>query len=119
LVIDHYLSHRKTHALPTDEVDVQVVDHLTAVRAGVDDESITCLRYPELFGYFFCSQEEMAGDTFIGFFEVIDRSDVLIRDNEQMVRSDRMGIPKSGDHIIAIIDFTGGFTRDDSAKDTP
>jgi hypothetical protein len=107
-----------SHALPAHQVHVQVENDLSAVRAGVDDQAISGIHDPFLFGKLFSDREKPAHKGLILGQEVIYRCDVFDRDNQEVGGRDRMYVAKGDDFIVFVNDASRRFSLDDLAEDT-
>src|SRR5207237_9609400 len=106
---------RPGHVPTAEQVDVQVVDALTAVLAGVDDGAVAGLGYPLLTRYRH-SQHHHAADE-VRVVEIIQRPDVLFRDDQNVGGRLRIDVAE-GEHLFVVHDhLRGDFPARDLTED--
>lgn len=100
----------------TQNMQVEMVDSLSALVAGVDDGAKSVGE--TLFSSDFCSDEdEMPKKGLMGLQSVRLRGDVSLRDQENMRGSDGVEIAK-GEAEVVLIDLRGGnLARDNATED--
>ena len=98
-------------------MDVEVVDGLAAVGAGVDDEAVAV---GEVLGAgdFADGVEEMAEERFVILRRMGMRGEVVLGDDEDVGGSLRVEV-REGESLLVFVDAGGGdFSRDDLAEET-
>lgn len=104
------------HGASTEDVQVQVVDGLTAVGAGVGDDA-EAAGEAFLLGDLCGNEHEMAEECLVRFDRVRGGGDVFLRDDEHVRRGDGMQVAE-GEGPVVLKDFGGGDgARDDAAED--
>ena len=98
------------------QMQVQVIHLLAAVRIAIDDESVAAFRDPALSGQIASHDDHMANEGLVGVLDVIGRRDGLQRDDQQVHGRGGTDV-REGDHArIPIHDFRGEFSHDDLLK---
>jgi len=97
-------------------MDVEMVDGLAAVGAGVDDYAIA---FGEAFGFgdFGCGPEEMAEELFVIGIGFGERDDVLARGDEDVDRGLRMDVGEGVALVVFVNGGGGNGAVDDLAED--
>lgn len=90
------------HVLPANNVHVQVVDGLSAVRASVNDQAVAAFIDSFLFCDFTRDNEQVTEQAFVFGRGLVDRGDVLVRDNEHMGWPDGMQVAEGGYALVLI-----------------
>ena len=91
---------------PTQQVDMQVVNGLAAIRPVVDHQPVA-IRQPQLPRYLACCGEQLAEHGRIFRRGMRVRGKVLLGNKQHMHRRLRVDIRK-GQHIIILIEVLGG-----------
>jgi hypothetical protein len=111
------LTHRVFHRLSADQVDVQVWDGLSAVRASVRDHAIAALGDALLRGELTRHTEEMSHELLIFHFQRIDRFDMFVWYDQDMSRRNGINVAKGCCLIVLMDDDCFGFIIHDLTKD--
>ncbi len=82
---------------------MQVKDHLPAAPVNIDKESIAALSHAEVLCYPCCSSAHVGKHGVVGS-DVIERGNMLPRDNENVNRRRRIRVPKPH-HEFVLIDY--------------
>jgi hypothetical protein len=111
-----FLSHGVTHPLSADQMQMDMVDRLSAIGTRVDDQAVAAMGNPCLAGKLTRDAEEMPDQLFIFRVECVYRFDMLVRHNQIVSWRDRVPILEGGGLLVAINDPGPGFTGDDLAE---
>lgn len=106
------------HFFPADQVQVQVIDSLAPVRAGVDDDAITVGVDFFLFGDLPGDLEEMPHQGLVFNAQIVERVEMFVRHDQNVRRGDGVNVAKSSRAIVAMDDCRFGFAGDDFAENT-
>jgi len=107
-----------SHPPAANQVQVQVENRLSTVRAGVDYRPVAILM-DTLFACQLCgNNEHMSHEGLISRGKLVERMDVLVGNDQDMDRRSRVEIMESRHLFVAIDDAGRGFTVDNFAKDT-
>lgn len=117
-MIEYSSHHGDRHALPTQQVHMEVVNRLPAIMAGVDNQPVPGLVHFFLGGNLAGDGEEMAENWFILGFYRIHRFDMLIRYDDDVMWGGRVDIVEGCDQIVLVDRVTGAISGNDPAEDT-
>ena len=93
---------------PGQNVQMDVLNRLSAIDAGVEDAAKTILRKPFLFGNLACSQHQPAHQRAVVFFQCGYAQDVFARDQQDVLRGAWVDVTKRVKLVVAI-DARGGY----------
>jgi hypothetical protein len=111
------LARRPVQRATADHVQVQVKDRLACARARIDHGAVTRLRQALLVGDARGDAQQMAERRFVAPRSVVERLQMLARDDERM--DGRLWVDVAKRHrAIILIDYVGGnLARDNLTKD--
>ncbi len=99
-------------------MQMEVVDCLPALRAGIEDKAVTLFSNPLLLRHRFRHQDHVPNQLFIPRLQFIDGGDVPVGDYQDMDGRYGMDITKGRYQVIAVDDPGRGKAGDYIAKDT-
>src|SRR5690606_29340070 len=100
-----------------DEVQVQVIDLLPAVRVAVDDQPVAVLGDALLAGQVARHHEHPADQRRVFVSDVVGGGNDLVRDDQDVHRCARVDVAKGGDLFILIEDVRGQFAGRDAFEE--
>ncbi len=101
-------AHTESHRLPTDQVQVQVKDNLTRMRAGIGDEAVAAVVDAFLLGQDAGQAEQAPHSGLVCGDQFINGCDVVVGDDQNMGGGDGVNVAESGDQLIPVNDLSGG-----------
>ena len=105
--------------LTTDDMDVEVVNCLTAMHAFVDDGSIARVGHA-LFSCNLCAHDhEVSKECRVSVFSLADSSETVtvLGDDEEVLGGDRCDIVEGQALVVFIDDVSGDFLPDNFVED--
>jgi hypothetical protein len=104
------------HLASAEEVDVEVVDRLSALGAGADDDSIA---FAEALFARDCGsgEQEAAEQWLVGGLRFGQRCQVLFRDHQNVGGGLRLDVMEGENRVVFKDLFRGNAARDDFAED--
>jgi hypothetical protein len=94
----------RAERFPAEEVDVEVVDLLAAVRLAVDDEAVPVVQEPFLRGDGAGGREQPAQRRLVVFGDVGGGRDDVVRYEEDVDGGLRVDVAEGGDEVVAVHD---------------
>jgi hypothetical protein len=110
------LPHWMPHGATSNQVEMQVMNHLVAMRTSVQDQTVPIISDSQVFGKFPDKREHFACQRFILLRKSVIIGDVFNGDDQEMDWCDRVDVFKSGHHFIFVNGFTGDVTSNDLTK---
>ena len=110
------LPHGMLHGLSTDQVEMQVVNFLLAMRASVEDQAVAVFGDALLLSNFSHSIKHTAGNRFVFWLKIIVIRDVFVGHNQDMDGRDRIYITESGDLLVLVYLRAGDLPGDNFTK---
>jgi len=106
------------HAMPADQMQVQVKNYLTGMGTSIDNQAVAGFLDAFLPGNLASNREKVSYQLLVTRLQIVGRFDVPVRDDEHVCGGDRMYIPERSCLVVAVHFITGGFSLDDFAKYT-
>ena len=103
------LSRRPGHLAASEKMEVNVMDVLSRIPAGIENEPVSLLCDVFFMGDFFGFKQDMADEFFLIFRYVIQRRKMFLGNQENMDRGFRINIFKNCNQVILINDGGGYF----------
>src|SRR5213592_3017036 len=99
-----------------EEVHVDVVDDLPALRAAVHSEPVAALGEARRFAQRLRGEEAAAQHLGVGHLHRHDRRDVAPRNDQEVHRRLRIDVAERDDRVVLVLDVRGALACDDAAK---
>ena len=103
----------RSQRLTSEEVEVELLDLLPAVRLAVDYQPVAVLGEPFLLCYLSRGGEEAAQSSLVSLAGVSGRGDGMVRHDEHVYGSLRLDVAEGGDELVAVDDVGGELAADD------
>lgn len=104
----HVLANFPLEGRTTEEMDVEMVNHLTSLLANIHDQTVAALGNTLLLGNLPGSEQEFAGQAFINLRQVSDGWNVLPGNDQEVSWRLRVDVAE-GDDIRILVDDRGRY----------
>jgi hypothetical protein len=109
---------RPLHASAAQHMQMEMLDALSALRTDIRHEAEASFVNVELFGELVCDFDHMKPQLTVILFELCDRTNMLLGDDENMRRRLRRYVEKSENGIVLIRFLAGYFTGNNLTEQT-
>jgi hypothetical protein len=111
--VSETLSHGVAHPVPADQMQVEMKNNLPGVRAGVKDQPVAGFVNAFLICQLLGDSDHVPDQLLIPGGYLFCGGQVLIRNDEDMRRGNRVDISKGGHLLVAVDFFAGDFSCND------
>lgn len=101
-----------------NQVNMEVINRLSAIRTGVGDKAVAAAGNSHLFGQLVGDYEQVADGGFIFTLKVVNRFDVLFGNDQQVDWRDGINVMESHGSLVFKNNTSRGFVFNDGAEDT-